>query len=343
MADQTSLPLELEREIFETTALMHPGAIPTLLCVARRVLLWIEPLLYRVVRIGHGSLYSNMARALLSKPPQFCRDAVRHLALEDFKWSLDEVAALLKLCTGIINLATIEELEHPTLLPTLAEMRLQRLSVALDRLFGGPELIDPVHPLFASVTHLDMFDSADDVAATCAVIPALPALTHLCLNGEVPWNVINTVLADCPRLETLVNLRGSSTLTHAHPGGVPVRNVRFVEGTFEDYWSDWEAGAKGLPDFWALADDFIARKRAGAIDGVSLILQLPYILTDGSQPTAIVFDVIPPGQSDLATGCASPCPSSPPCGEIFSGSTPASDIVREIHRLTNPLFNDEIP
>jgi hypothetical protein len=33
-------PFELEREIFETTALMHPGSIPSLLRVARRILAW---------------------------------------------------------------------------------------------------------------------------------------------------------------------------------------------------------------------------------------------------------------------------------------------------------------
>jgi hypothetical protein len=35
-----ALPLELEREIFEKTALMHHREIPTLLRVARRVLVW---------------------------------------------------------------------------------------------------------------------------------------------------------------------------------------------------------------------------------------------------------------------------------------------------------------
>jgi hypothetical protein len=40
LADSPAFPLELEREIFETTALLHPTEIPTLLRVARRVLIW---------------------------------------------------------------------------------------------------------------------------------------------------------------------------------------------------------------------------------------------------------------------------------------------------------------
>jgi hypothetical protein len=35
-----AFPPELEREIFETTALMYLGQMPTLLRVARRVLIW---------------------------------------------------------------------------------------------------------------------------------------------------------------------------------------------------------------------------------------------------------------------------------------------------------------
>jgi hypothetical protein len=37
---EPSFPPDLKREVFETTALMYPGEIPTLLRVARRVLIW---------------------------------------------------------------------------------------------------------------------------------------------------------------------------------------------------------------------------------------------------------------------------------------------------------------
>jgi hypothetical protein len=40
MPTQPSFPADLERELFETTALMYPNTIPTLLQVARRILIW---------------------------------------------------------------------------------------------------------------------------------------------------------------------------------------------------------------------------------------------------------------------------------------------------------------
>lgn len=40
MASDPFFPVELEREIFETAALLYPATIPSLLRVARRVLVW---------------------------------------------------------------------------------------------------------------------------------------------------------------------------------------------------------------------------------------------------------------------------------------------------------------
>jgi hypothetical protein len=40
MAPEPVFPFDLEREVFETTALMYPATIPTLLRVARRILTW---------------------------------------------------------------------------------------------------------------------------------------------------------------------------------------------------------------------------------------------------------------------------------------------------------------
>ncbi|KAJ7131271.1 hypothetical protein C8R44DRAFT_850069, partial [Mycena epipterygia] len=82
MHSYLAFPPEREREIFEIAALLYPGAIPILLRVARRVLVWIEPLLYRVVYVNGHPPYSDMAHALLrattTKAPDFFH-VVRHL------------------------------------------------------------------------------------------------------------------------------------------------------------------------------------------------------------------------------------------------------------------------
>ncbi|KAJ6472876.1 hypothetical protein C8R47DRAFT_1145659 [Mycena vitilis] len=51
MHDEPVFPLDLERDIFEFTALKYPSTIPHLLRVCRRVLAWVEPILYRVLRL----------------------------------------------------------------------------------------------------------------------------------------------------------------------------------------------------------------------------------------------------------------------------------------------------
>ncbi|KAJ7461189.1 hypothetical protein FB451DRAFT_1405047 [Mycena latifolia] len=87
-----ALPLDLERHIFEITALSRPVLIPRLMLVAWRVKEWAEPLLYRTIttsdasRIVHDENYplltsAAMLLALEKKPATFFRDAVRNLYL----------------------------------------------------------------------------------------------------------------------------------------------------------------------------------------------------------------------------------------------------------------------
>ncbi|KAJ7224649.1 hypothetical protein GGX14DRAFT_557508 [Mycena pura] len=47
--DYPTLPAELERQVFELTALSRPVCIPRLMRVALRVKQWVEPLLYRTL------------------------------------------------------------------------------------------------------------------------------------------------------------------------------------------------------------------------------------------------------------------------------------------------------
>ncbi|KAJ7096948.1 hypothetical protein C8R44DRAFT_812439 [Mycena epipterygia] len=266
-------PLELEREVFEIMALLYPGTIPTLLHVARRVLVWIEPCLYSVVSLNNSPRSSDMAHALLrattTKPPSFFHNVVRHLLLEwRTPWSSEETISVLKLCTGIVNLAISPFYTYPTgILAQLAQMQLQRLAVGFRALFGPKKAIDMRHPLFSSITHLDIFDTLDGDTDMCAQVPAIPALTHLCVHGRVPWETITMLLAACPRLELLVNRWLSTTNAHAQAKNVPFHDMRFVIQLYKNYWSEWEANARGLgPNFWSLADDFVARKRSGDID-----------------------------------------------------------------------------
>ncbi|KAJ7473841.1 hypothetical protein B0H11DRAFT_1728786 [Mycena galericulata] len=271
MATDPLLPVELEREIFEFTVHMHPNSIPTLLRVARRVLIWLEPLLYRVTRAG--TFFTPISRAIKSKPPPFFPNAVRHLYLGDNAYrSLKEAMQVLAVCTGVVNLALMRGVSRPIILPILAEMKIQRMAVHLAILFGNRQVIYLRHQSFAHITHLDVFDKiGEEEAHLCSQITALPALTHLCLNGQVPWSTIQTFLTDCSKLELLfVSVVGASKVLVGTRWALrsPIRDTRFAVGVKRYYWVEWQNGARGLPDFCSVAENFVAQKRSGAIDGI---------------------------------------------------------------------------
>ncbi|KAJ7171434.1 hypothetical protein C8R46DRAFT_184935 [Mycena filopes] len=255
MDDKSTLPAEIERDIFETTAVVHPQTIPHLLRVARRVLVWIEPFLYRVVSLRQP--YTPGIRALLQKPPEFWNLAVRHLVLLDAGDPLR--FRLVDACKDITSLG-IDSINSPVSLPSLLpERRIRRLAVSLARI--APELR---RSLFATITHLAVLDINPAIVLPFVTeIPHLPALTHCSLffaSTGVPTSVLAQVLAETPRLRLLLVLVESSI-------DVPVvYDLRFVIATYDStYWDLWEAGAKGLPDYWSRGDEFVAKKRRGDI------------------------------------------------------------------------------
>ncbi|KAJ7446335.1 hypothetical protein FB451DRAFT_1567870 [Mycena latifolia] len=260
MDTRPTFPLDLEREMFEATALMYPKTIPALLRVARRVLIWIEP-------------SDALLRATQKKPPSFFR-AVRRLLLDSGDWDPEQTRNILKLCTGVVDFSVIGDISlDPTFLPILAAIPLRRLCAELYPLFTGYDSIDFTHPMFASLTHLDALDCPHRI---CPQVPLLPALTHLGLDRKASWDTIETVLAKCSRLELLIvsfpeeresspEERESSAREWA--GNPPINDVRFVVGLYGNYVAEWEAGGEGFSDFWSLADDFVARKRRREIDG----------------------------------------------------------------------------
>ncbi|KAJ7443156.1 hypothetical protein FB451DRAFT_1437844 [Mycena latifolia] len=235
-----TFPLDLERDIFETTALVHPSTIPGLLRVARRIHIWIEPFLYRVVQVGKDPPYSAMGSAILratkSKPASFFHNAVRHLVLViSATWTFQEAVEVLKVCTGLEGFASEGDFLDPTLLPILEKLPLRRLSTDLYRLFDGYESIDLTHPLFTSLTNLEILDPIyDDDTRIIAYLPALPALTHLRLSDNVPWKHVETLLADCPRLEVLISSFPAMKAPWAKPpeklGGLPGSPEHLVVG-----------------------------------------------------------------------------------------------------------------
>jgi hypothetical protein len=127
--------------------------------------------------------------------------------------------------------------------------------------------INLAHPLFHSVTHLYIFGFSG-IAEILPDVRLLPALTHLALDRYIPRKNALAVLTECPHLSLVLLKRHPSHRNLYQMAQTPhVYDVRFVVAIDEDYWGNWLAGTRGLPDFWAQADAFAACQRNGEVEG----------------------------------------------------------------------------
>ncbi|KAF7377298.1 hypothetical protein MSAN_00150200 [Mycena sanguinolenta] len=260
------LPPELEREIFEAAAVLHPESALNLQLVSHRVNEWIERIKYRTVADRALPTISCRTLSLLgairsnSKPASFFRDRVRHLFVEGLS---DEVLdEILSACSEVQSLVLFQTVGH---VPSLGATRPRRLSLYLHDLSEDGDSPRLSRPIFAFVTHLDLFDfvhnNADKFVAELAL---LPALTHLALwQNSMRSPELTDLLARCSRLKALIQMHGSMPLDPAQS----VDDVRFVAMIVsdDDYPNEWAIGTEGGVDFWARADAFIAKKRRGEI------------------------------------------------------------------------------
>ncbi|KAJ7489004.1 hypothetical protein FB451DRAFT_1552923 [Mycena latifolia] len=263
-------PPELEREIFETTAVLYPETIyaPCLLFVAKRVYEWIERIKYRTVTSAETTqacplrLLQNAIRSNL-KPAQFFHDRVRHLFIYPIQIiSEDGLHPIISLCSGIQSLV-LGQWAGASILPSLKAIHLRRLSISLYELFDSIA-IDLSHPAFAFVTHLESFDAvAYYIDFPLSNFALFPALTHLAIFRLRKSTAIQ-ILASCPKLEVLVS---TSTAVSTDREELPSIDARFVYASlrYPQYSDDWLAGTKGDVDFWMSSERFIAKKRRGEI------------------------------------------------------------------------------
>ncbi|KAF7313883.1 Tyrosinase central domain-containing protein [Mycena chlorophos] len=261
------LPTELEREIFETTALLFPSSIPALLLVARRVHIWLEPMLYRVLHTDQAPS-ATVIRQIMKTKPHLLRDGVRHVYLEPFTgtrgWRVEDYYALLALCSNLVSFATTVSFSAPRLIFLLEGLpNLRNVNAAL-----GVYRFPRGHPALRGLRYLHIFDiiseADEDVPALFA---ELPQLTHLALNTASPI-VAQRALCECINLRVLLNL--VLMLTHA----TEVHDKRYVVMAFpSSYRNEWLAAARGRDNFWTRAEEFVCKKLNGEIPSSCYLLE----------------------------------------------------------------------
>ncbi|KAJ7807108.1 hypothetical protein B0H13DRAFT_2686538 [Mycena leptocephala] len=276
-----SFPLELEQEIFETTALRHPGTIPTLLRLCHRVHIWIEPFLYRVLCFDNFDLDESLLIAVESKPPVFLQNAVRHALIFDFNpRATQRFQKLLMKCTGIVNLVFDGTLD-PELLQALNKMHLQKLLLTVPSDLSTWPLAGLRHPVFLSVTHLDLGEDQGDAGSSCwqewSYLASLPALTRLAVSVAMAECILPEVVAHCPRLRVVIVVTYTGSwdrdLAIAFAQNITITDSRaVVMALATNYKDDWILGTRGSDDFWTRAETFVTRKRAGEIDTTCYLL-----------------------------------------------------------------------
>ncbi|KAJ7607237.1 hypothetical protein FB45DRAFT_929345 [Roridomyces roridus] len=268
-------PPELEREIFETSAVLYPETIPSLLLVAHRVLTWIEPFLYRVISvIGHEE--PAFLPALRTKPAGFLRKAVRHV-FADMRVSthMSDLGQVLDIALDVESL-TVFPATSEYLLERLKPLHLKRLAILLEPVFHSDDLtvtaVEFTLPMFASITHLDLFDGISDSAyfEHWTELAALPALTHLALSTLCDvLRGAKHVLGNSKTIKILVSMDPSDPEDDAPV--IPERVVNddrfvFMALSTAQYQEDWHVGARGGVDFWARAERFVEKKRRKEIE-----------------------------------------------------------------------------
>ncbi|KAF7303826.1 hypothetical protein MIND_00612400 [Mycena indigotica] len=273
------LPIELEREIFETMALMFPRKAPKLLVVSHYVFQWIEPLLYRVLRTDHAPTSTAIHQAMATQPPEFLRGRVRHLYF-DWSWMQEDCYLVLDQCTAITSFAATLHFSPTRILPLIDALdNLHYWNSSMRAIFGELERVDLSRKGFQNITHMHMFDLLEDEhLAMASQLLQLPRLTHLALNNP-PDLISGSLLRGCRHLLVFNRiLTQSVTLDQAREmaNKLPFegQDERYLVSLFpERYWDDWTNGAFGGEDIWTRAEDFLAKKRRGEISASCYLLE----------------------------------------------------------------------
>ncbi|KAJ7610114.1 hypothetical protein FB45DRAFT_1066314 [Roridomyces roridus] len=282
----STLPLEIEREIFEQAAYTDPLCVPKLMLVAWRVKIWVEPFLYRILML-EDTTWDTTAKCYplvddpgLSRastiPPHIFKNSVRNLWLN---WLPHDVAEyFISAATGVENLwVSIRFNPTGSLLHAIGSVSPKRLHTYLHDLLALEDLL--TLPILSRLTHIEVLSaSTDKHAEIWQVVAQIRTLTHLAFHEDDSefLDLCPSLLGACTTLRVLLYI----TDPHDFESGedFPVlcdlrEDLRFVQMRHEDDARDWRTGALTGVDFWSRADDFIAKHQSGEINKLQYVME----------------------------------------------------------------------
>ncbi|KAF7293850.1 hypothetical protein HMN09_01181000 [Mycena chlorophos] len=202
------LPTDLERRILELTAELYPDCTSTLVLLAHRTYIWLEPYLYRHLALYKPGVRAAFAKAAAAaKPPSFFLLGPRRV---DFPLipPQDEELDALALCTGVQDVMIPScSPDGPRILATLGMMSIRRMCIPVNELMPQPKPLDGKHLAFRLVSHLDLHDPIHVIEERLPnFLINLPQLTHLALHEIVRSDTLDLILQKCKKLQLLVFL-----------------------------------------------------------------------------------------------------------------------------------------
>ncbi|KAJ7843660.1 hypothetical protein B0H14DRAFT_1011672 [Mycena olivaceomarginata] len=250
------LPAELQRQVFELAAFLHPECLLELVLVAWRIKEWMQPLLYRTLSIHPRIVQSEFPRLSLgavaklsTSQPDALRAHTRHICFVDFR--PDDVAPaadFLALCPVTVDLAFIDTpwwVAYPDMLGTLPLQRFAFCPYSLDRELR-PAPFDGTRAIFSEVTHLDIVDWEFAHWSDWSGLAQMLKLTHLSTAHPMSRAVVLGILEHCELLEVLVlRYRAQWRLDEDHKSAVVTEDPRFVMLVVEDHLAEWKSGGAG--------------------------------------------------------------------------------------------------
>jgi len=126
-------------------------------------------------------------------------------------------------------------------------MRLEKLALTVPS--SPPLCLD--HPLFLSVTHLDLYHgiNAADRWDNWSYLASLLALTHLSLSPRISAAILPRIVAECPKILVIVTNFVARWHLDEYADALTLSDSRLVLTVVSDYVADWEAEARAVSIF----------------------------------------------------------------------------------------------
>jgi len=247
--------------------------------VARRVKIWIEPLVYECIVFSRANNWTRLKRIIASKPPDFLACNVKSVCMPLFTVSTQEASEIISLCPGVQRIACWIDhrgtTEATTAIPwsiPIQTLALRRLSIELSH-FLSLSVSFPAAHLMSGLTHLELiyWDTHKEHYPAALDLAFLHNLTHLALRSDSaryqwPLHMVAGVLSSCRHLKLLALVDygvGDAALVR-----LGLRDPRAVLVISEVALHDWEPKAKrfhewevrlGTEDMWTRGEAMIRR------------------------------------------------------------------------------------